>query len=393
MTMLDSRPDLRRFGKATRGPILPRRWNYPAKPLHAKQTLINHVVLVLDGSVSMSRRRQATIDAMNGVVRDLKDASERLGQETRITVYVFGDEIHCRIFDMDVFRLPDLAEIYEIEGSTALIAAYLKSQDELAETAQRYGDHAFLTFVATDGQENRSLPNFGVTTEHLQASLAEQPENWSTGWLVPDVNSGLVLQRLGVPEGAVQTWDVDSRAGILKMGSDVTRATTSFMENRASGVRGTRSVFDTSAANVNAASVQANVSKGDLTVLARGTYFRLQNDSERKRADQVVTQAGHAYRNGVLYYHHVKTENIQPQKRLIVVEKATGNAYGDDTTEVVTIGGNAQTIGSPKIRAWLGLPAAHVKVPPNFNPDFEIYVQSTAGNRNIIPNQHVVIVP
>ncbi|CAM5271568.1 hypothetical protein SDIAM26S_05691 [Streptomyces diastaticus subsp. diastaticus] len=71
--------------------------------------------------------------------------------------------------------MPSLKQLYRVGGMTALLAATLTSQRELAQTAQLYGDHSFLTFVLTDGQENAHQPA-------SPAPPPGSPANWSRQW-------------------------------------------------------------------------------------------------------------------------------------------------------------------------------------------------------------------
>ncbi|HEY5446665.1 MAG TPA: hypothetical protein VIJ87_19825, partial [Pyrinomonadaceae bacterium] len=87
-----------------------------------------------------------------------------------------------------------------------------------------------------------------------------------------------------------------------------------------------------------------------------------------------VRRLGYAYSKGMGYYQLTKTENIQPQKSIIVVEKSTGKAYG---------GQNARDL--------IGLPSHTVRVKPDYNPDYDIFVQSTSINRNLMPNTRLLI--
>ncbi|KPC83312.1 hypothetical protein ADL27_47255, partial [Streptomyces sp. NRRL F-6602] len=104
----------------------------------------------------MSRLSGKVIEVADQQIAYLARRSRELDQETRVTVYVFANKVECVIYDKDVLRMPSLKQLYRVGGMTALLAATLTSQRELAQTAQLYGDHSFLTFVLTDGQENAS---------------------------------------------------------------------------------------------------------------------------------------------------------------------------------------------------------------------------------------------
>src|SRR3990172_1219055 len=137
------------------------------------QNLITHVALVLDGSGSMRPQQENLITVVDGQIAWLAKRSEELDQDTRVTVYVFDDTVRCVIFDKDVLRLPSIKELYRLGGMTALRDATIRSQEDLAKTYQEYGDHAFLTFVLTDGAENASKSS----AAQLQQLLKGQPEN------------------------------------------------------------------------------------------------------------------------------------------------------------------------------------------------------------------------
>jgi hypothetical protein len=298
-------------------------------------------------------------------IKYLASRSEELSQETRVSVYLFNTRVECLIFDMDVMRLPSIAELYTASGMTALVDATLKSQEDLRTTSQIYGDHAFLTFVLTDGQENASRNRAST----LANEIGRAPENWSLGFLVPDTRSVREIESLSVGRGSIAIWDTTSATGIVDAVSTIRTATDNFMTNRASGVRGTRSVFSTSIDVVNKQTVTEN-----LQALPRDAY-KLYPVPTKARIDEFIRGLGFTYVKGIGYYQLSKTETIQPQKDIIVVEKKTGNAYS---------GSNA--------RGLIGLPATgRVRVKPDHNPLFDIFVQSTSLNRNLVPNTRVLV--
>lgn len=332
--------------------------------MHKAQRLINHVALVLDGSSSMSSHEQKLIEVADEQIRYLALRSEELQQETRVSVYLFAYDVKCLIFDMDVMRLPSIADLYEAYGMTALVDAVVKSQDDLATTSQIYGDHAFLTFVLTDGMENNSSNSWTVLPRYL--SNAE--ENWSVAFLVPDRQGVTYMKRVGADDGNIAIWDATSAKGLADAASTIRTATENFMTNRAAGVRGTRAVFSTGADAVNRQTVSSN-----LAPLKSGEY-RLLPVSYKTRIDEFVEKAGYRYSKGMGYYQLTKTENIQPQKQIIVVEKRTGKAYSGQ-----------------QARNLIGLPSVTVRVKPDYNPEYDIFVQSTSLNRNLMPNTKLLV--
>jgi len=338
--------------------------------MHKAQSLINHVVIVLDASWSMKSRKQAVIKATDSQIKYLAQRSQELNQETRVSIYRFGGQtIECLIFDMDVARLPSTNDLYDVlYENTSLITATLKSQQDLATTSQIYGDHAFLTFVLTDGQENESHKH-GHTPTDLKNQIVGMPNNWSMGWLVPDQSGVKYLESLGVLRDSIATWDATSTAGLDTAVSAIKTATDNFMTSRAKGVRGTRSVFSTGTDAVNKATVVST-----LTPMAYSAYniFAVKSDS---RIDEFVRGVKGHYAQGNAYYQLTKTETIQPQKLVIVVDKTNGKAYS-----------------GAEARHLIGLPDGQsVRVRPDYNPKYDIFVQSTSVNRKLLQDTKVLV--
>ena len=332
--------------------------------MHKAQRLINHVALVLDGSSSMNGHKNKLVKVADEQIRYLALRSEELQQETRVSVYLFADRVTCLIFDMDVMRLPSISDLYRVGGMTALVDATLKSQDDLATTSQIYGDHAFLSFVLTDGMENASRNSWAT----LSRLFTDAEENWTVAFLVPNQQGVAYVERIGVDRGNIAVWDTTSATGIVDAVSTIKTATDNFMTNRAAGVRGTRSVFSTGADAVNKSTVRS------LKPL-KSNEFVLFPVHQKTRIDDFVAGLGMHYVKGMGYYQLTKTENIQPQKQIIIVEKATGKAYSGREAR--------QIIGLPE--------TGTVRVKPDYNPEYDIFVQSTSFNRNLVPNTKVLL--
>lgn len=329
------------------------------------QGYINHIVLVLDESSSMRRLRHEVVKVADSQIAYLAARSQELDQETRVSVYTFADTVRCIIYDKDVLRLPSLAGHYNPEGMTALIDATLKSQDDLAQTAQLYGDHAFLTYVLTDGLENRSRNN-SVT---LLNRLNNLPDNWTVAVLVPDQRGIFEAKKFGFPKDNIAKWDT-SVEGIREVGGKIKAATDNFMTARSTGVRSSKSIFDMSAANLNRKVVQTVLSE-----LPPNKYQVL--DVYNGAPDQIrdfVQRHGLHYRMGMGYYQLTKRESIQTNKQICVYEKATGRVYS---------GQQARNI--------LGLPDQEVRVSPQDNPEYDVFVQSTSVNRKLVPGTKLLV--
>ncbi|MFH9725436.1 vWA domain-containing protein [Streptomyces sp. NPDC017254] len=344
--------------------------------MSGNQNYINHVALVLDGSSSMSHLSRKVVEVADQQIAYLARRSRELDQETRVTVYVFADKVECVIYDKDVLRMPSLKQLYRVGGMTALLAAALKSQRELAQTAQLYGDHSFLTFVLTDGQENAShrcpdspTRNRRELVEAVAEMIATQEDNWTLAVLVPDQTGKREAMQGGFPKDNIAIWDATSAQGLEEAGQVIQEATEKFMVGRTKGIRGSRAVFSTGAEAVNKDTVKAagltpvDASKYQLIPVARDAAIR-----------EWVTESGHTYRTGGAFYQLSKPEKIQARKQIAVLEKKTD-----------------QVFTGPQARTLLGLPDAEARVRPDQNDDFTIFVQSTSVNRKLVPNTRLLL--
>lgn len=340
------------------------------------QNYINHVALVLDASSSMSHLSRKVVEVADQQIAYLARRSRELDQETRVTVYVFADKVECVIYDKDVLRMPSLKQLYRTGGMTALLAAALKSQRELAQTAQLYGDHSFLTFVLTDGQENashRCQDSPARDPRQLVQAVAQmietQQDNWTLAVLVPDQMGKREAMQCGFPKDNIAIWDATSTQGLEEAGQVIQQATENFMMGRAQGIRGSRAVFSTGAEAVNEDTIKAaGLSPADPT-----TYQLIPVVRDAAIREWVI-ECGHTYRTGGAFYQLSKSEKIQARKQIAVLEKKTDRVYT-----------------GPEARALLGLPDSEVRVKPDHNDHFTIFVQSTSVNRKLVPNTRLLL--
>ncbi|MGW4031650.1 vWA domain-containing protein [Streptomyces sp. NPDC004838] len=344
--------------------------------MSGSQNYINHVALVLDASSSMSHLSRKVVEVADQQISYLARRSRELDQETRVTVYVFADKVECVIYDKDVLRMPSLKQLYRAGGMTALLAAALKSQRELAQTAQLYGDHSFLTFVLTDGQENAShrCPDTPSRDpqELVQAvtgMIEAQNDNWTLAVLVPDQVGKREAMRCGFPKDNIAVWDATTTQGLEEAGQVIRQATEKFMVGRTKGIRGSRAVFSTGTEAVNMDTIQA----AGLTPVDPSAFVLIPVDRDTAIRNWVV-ESGHAYRTGGAFYQLSKTEKIQARKQIAVLEKKTDRVYT-----------------GPEARALLGLPDVEARIKPDHNDDFTIFVQSTSVNRKLVPNTRLLL--
>lgn len=336
--------------------------------MNLQPNYINHIALVLDASGSMHHLSKALIKVTDNLVAHMATRSQELDQETRVTVYTFNSKAKCVVYDKDVLRLPSIATFYQPTGQTALIDTAILSQQDLALTATKYGDHAFLTYVLTDGQENASHQR----SEALQALLKGQPDNWTVAVLVPDMNGKFEAKKFGFPADNIAIWDATTERGMTEAGATITKATDSFMTARATGVRGSKSLFTMDSTAVNAKTLAAS----GLKPLRKDqfTLIPVVLTQEKTWIRDFVQSCGLTYVLGRSYYQLTKKERIQAQKQVAIVHKKTAEVY---------VGHDA--------RHLLGLPDTEILVYPGHNAEYDIYVQSTSVNRHLVNHTKLLV--
>jgi len=353
-----------------------------------EQNLINHVALVLDGSGSMRSHQANVIKVVDGLIEWLAKRSQDHDQETRVTVYVFDYHyrIDCVIFDKDVLRLPSIAKLYRVNGQTALIDATIRSQEDLAQTFTKYGDHAFLTFVITDGYENDSRSSASA----LRNLLAQQGDNWTLAALVPSLRSKMDAEGFGFPKGNIEIWDTNSFTGVAEVGEKIKEATDSFYVSRTSGIRSSTTLF---AQNVTQAQVDASgmkpidpsqfvivpvVATGDMQyVIPRKSITRKNPDGIRHVEIMPFVQAtGRTYVAGTAYYELVKSEKYEYHKGVALIHRQTKKVYkGDEAKQLIGLTGTS----------------TRVRPQPVKGGEYDIFIQSQSINRHLPIGSRVLL--
>lgn len=330
--------------------------------------IINHIALVLDASVSMANHASKVVQVADAQIRRLATKSKELDQETRVTVYAFdGTKTNTApfVYDKDVLRLPSIAQRYRAHGgSTNLMDATLLAIEDLGKTPTMYGDHSFLIYVITDGQENSS---YRVSAQRLCATIEGLPENWTLAAFVPDVAAATQARRYGFPKENLSLWNTASVRGMEDIGATMSQATDSFMAGRALGVRGYRNLFSMN--QVSKAAVQAN-----LTPLHFGQYRMWDVPADTPIAPFVEGKLNRPYRLGEAFYQLTVPVKVQATKQVVLQDRKT-----------------RQLFAGKQARTLLGLPEAEVRVAPDQHPDYDIFIQSTSVNRKLLAGQKIVV--
>lgn len=358
------------------------------------EKIINHVALVLDSSYSMRNLGNSVVKVVEGIITDLAQLSKDMRQETRVTVYTFASEVDCIVYDQDVHGLMLEMDIirnsYKVDGNTALLRATSDAIDDLKLTATKYGNHSFLLYVITDGEENVSdgdpwqvkgyrLPpgqkSFRVT---LPAKLAELQDNWTMACFVPSERHIDQAKSFGFPEGNIAVWDATSVKGMQAAGKTITAATTSYMTSRATGTRGTKNLFTPNVAQLDT----AKVTEAGLTPLDIGKYALIPVN-EKTTIQAFVEKATSQYQVGRAFYQLTGSDTPKGKKRIEVQGNKAVAVVHKHTSKVYT---------GPEARKLVGLPDHTVMVDPKDEKgDWLLFVQSQSVNRHLYPGTRLLL--
>lgn len=332
-----------------------------------KQALKNHVAVVIDKSGSMCTIMDETVKVFNNQIKFLRDISILKDQETRISVYTFNSRTECLISDVDVARPMEIGRV-QSGGSTALLDACNLALEDFKLLPQKYGDHSFVLYLLTDGEENASRMN----AEDFKKMIGKLPDNVSVCGFVPNRNGVEYLKALGVPEGNIDKWDATEK-GIEEVGRKFEKSMSNYYTARTSG---TRKVVDM-------LKDLDNVTVKDVKrVAVKIKDFHIVQNTTPKQAIEIRTLLQNSlgpnfnYKIGKAYYEHVKRETIKADKVVAVRDRISGDVF---------VGYDA--------RQLLGLPSHDVQVDPSQdNNRWQIFVQSKSVNRKIIPYEHVLYI-
>jgi hypothetical protein len=286
-------------------------------------------------------------------------------------VYTFDYNyaIDCVFYDKDVLRMPSIKDHYEPRGYTALRDATHKALVELATEPQLYGDHAFLTCVFTDGGENHSR----ITANELQKKINGLADNWTVAVLVPDEGCKRAAESYGFSRDNIAVWSTGGAlGGMAEVGDVIRQATNTFMTGRASGIRGTKSLFSMTSDVINAETIKA----AGLKPLVKGSFKvvvvpPLMNDYQIR---EFITGCGLPFQVYQNFYQLMKPEKIQGDKVLAIMHKKTREVF----------------MGAA-VRKMVGLPEYETTVRPEANKEYDIYVQSGSVNRKVKVGQHFLV--
>lgn len=341
-----------------------------------KPKLKNHIILLLDDSGSMSNCYRTAVDQVNKNLANAREQARVTGQETTITVYLFGDRVHRAHFQVPVDRVEPLSYHFASGSTTRLRDAIcgaiadalgLNHFGRTVDNGKRLDSEdpntSYLLVCATDGGENSSHV---FARELLPKMIAEAQasDRWTFAMLVPPGAKAATVA-LGIPEGNVAEWTND-RAGTEVAFTRAAASTSSYYAARGMGMKSTKNFFTTDL---------SSLKKSDLSKLADlSGNFKSWVVNREVDIKAFVESHGCRFVLGAGYYQVTKKEKLRTGRNVLVREKGTNRIFG-----------------GAQARQVLGIPSGEVIVTPGNHANFDIFFQSTSVNRKLVRGTELLL--
>jgi hypothetical protein len=237
--------------------------------------------------------------------------------------------------------------------------------DNIKRLSSPSEDIAQIMYVLTDGQENFSSAYDDTYWTEVKALVESLNDDWTVIAMVPRKQQA-TFTKIGFAPGNILEWDTTNEG--LDIGTQsVTRSSVQYTAQRSAGVKKSVNYFQADFKKITADNIAKEAKR-----LSKRDFYIAQNGEQVMEMRPMIEATGGEYVEGNHFYALIKNETVQPQKKLVVIDKSTGYAYGGDG-----------------IRKLLGLPNSPVMMTPAFSPAYDIFVQSSAPNRKIMPTQKV----
>jgi hypothetical protein len=202
----------------------------------------------------------------------------------------------------------------------------------------------------------------------MSQKIGSYADDTTVAIFVPDLDAERYAISAGFPKGNIKQWNATSTSGVEDVGKIIRATTSSYLEGRSKGIKSYRGGL------FNLNTVSTDQIKKDLKPLSFNQFAIVEHHRSNKSPiwirDLVQNNLPITYTRGFGYYELVKTEHIRPAQAVIIEQG--GNYYAGSAREL------------------LGLIDETVKVAPDYNAAYKIFVQSQSHNRNIIPGERVL---
>lgn len=331
---------------------------------------VTHVAFVLDSSGSMDLHRNGLVNAYNQMLDALRTEAE--GQRINVSRYRFDWSVYQESFEAEVSVASRLTG-WRAGGGTALRAGIYKAVTDLECLPDANDPNvSFLVVVITDGEENSS--GRVISRERLVEIISQKQatDRWTFAVSCPQGHTGQVTYHLGIPEGNIQEWDTTSETGMRDVGVVNTNSITNYAASRKTGTRSTKDYFKKTI-NIGHESQTKLVS--NLTAEPKSRFRRMTVPKACTVKELVIAKKKKWDTGRVFYPLLQRQENVQDYKEIVLEQKTNPGVY----------------YSGQQVRDLLGIPQGQdAKLKPGNLGGFNIFIQSTSDNRNLIAGMEVL---
>ncbi len=328
-----------------------------------------YVGIARDHSGSMSSLSRKAREDYNGLISQLRSASDEEGIDTIVNTVTFGinSSVKVEVVNSSVNAVKPLND-YETDSQTPLFDAVGKLITLLEGVPDAKDDVNFLVMVVTDGQENHSFTwNAARLTKEM--TRLQNTDKWTFTFRVP-VGYARALSQMGIPAGNIIEWEQTER-GMRESTVKTQSAVKNFYKQRKAGVmRSTAFYADLS--GVSMRDVKDNLDD----ISARVTVWPVKKEGAIKEFVERKIKPN-TMQLGTAFYQLSKREEVQDYKLIVIRHKISGKIYG-----------------GREARTMLGLPdSGYIKLAPGDHGHFDVFVQSTSVNRKLVAGTELVYWP
>ncbi len=333
-----------------------------------------YVGFVRDHSISMRPIARGAAKDYNSNLLAFQSAARENGVDTILTVVECGvgqqAKVVRAVVNSNVYVVEPIGEnSYHTTGAGTPLFASVNECVQLMRDVPDATDPevSFLVMVITDGEENQSKAGSKERMLDVIKTL-QATDHWTFVFRVPRGGKRTLLN-FGIPEGNILEWD-QTEQGFVAATHSTVDAVSKFYHDRSLGVTSTNK-FYADLHNVTLTKMKQTLT--DISKDVSSWYVDAYLDGVAIK-DFVEKHRYGQYILGTCYYELTKTEDIQPQKKIIVEDKTTLHYYT-----------------GLEARSLVGLPDyGNVKLVPGNLGIYKVYVQSTSINRKLVKNTRLL---
>jgi len=345
-------------------------------PVAAKK-LTNHFAIVIDESGSMAHLRSNVIEAVNNIINTIKTGADQFGQESTVSLYLFNNSVKRRFFKVPAINVATLTSLdYYPSGGTALFDGVgMAISDFESGVDASDPDTSFVILTYTDGEENSSQywhaqKNYrtqGISRDVLELfRKVQSTDRYTITFQLPQGYGHRFANSYNIPAGNIREWEQTVK-GVQDVQRSTVNSTLSYFTARSVGTK--------SVDNFYIQTDLSNLKKSDLKKLDNlQNQFKAWTVEKESDVKTFVEGHGKKFVIGSVYYALTKKEKVQPQKKVLVMEKGSKAVYG-----------------GAQARDLIGLPqGVNATVEPGNHANYDVYVQSTSVNRKLVRGTKVL---